>query len=1001
SYPGADAEVIDETIVARLEGAVSGVEGVETMTSRSREGSASITIEVAGGHDVEHVLGELKAAVDAVSDLPEGMEDAPTVAIRTRTAQVASVAVTGPMSGQDLKRYCERVRQTLLAEPDISLVSLAGFSTHQIKIRLDPAAMTRFGVGVSEVAEAIRAQSLDTPLGSLQTLEGELLVRYSDKRATPAELGAIVLKTGEAGGEVRLDSIAQLEDTFAVEADQTFFNGQRAGTLVVNKTGAQDSLEVFAAIERALERERARKPEGVTLTIVSDVTSVISDRLALLVTNGLQGLVLVFLTLWLFFNLRLAFWVAAGLPVSFLGAICVMYYTGQSLNMMTMMGLLIALGLLMDDAIVLAENVASHRQRGKPPLQAAVDGVREVAGGVVSSFVTTVCVFVPLTAIEGRIGRTLQVIPAVLVAVLAVSLLEAFFVLPNHLGHIPREGRPSRARARFDAAFERVRERGLGRLVDLAIRFRYATLGLTAAALIIAAGLVSSGALRYQAFPDTEGDNVEYSLALSPGTSLAETQREVERVVAAAERVSAELSPQQPDGQALVKHTSVRFNYNREVEETGPHLATVSVDLLSVEVRATTLAEFSQAWRAAIGPVKKSAVAKVGAGGRRGPGGNPIEVRLQGDDLERLEEAARAVQGWFRELEGTSDLAYDLQAGAPQVRVRMRPGASASGLRADALTQHIKAALSGVRVESMFVGGEEFELFVELERSGRDTIADLEQLMIPITGADSVATVTPLAALAEVELTRAYATVNRAAGIRTVTVTGNIDRERLNLAATIARFTAERVPTLEQEFPDVRVAIGGEIEQSEATVGSMERGLIIGLFAIFVLLAVQFRNYVEPVVVMLAIPFAFAGVVYGSMLIGAPLSTQAVLGFVSLAGVVVNDSILLMLFIRDARARGLTPIDAARGASRDRFRAVLLTSVTTIAGLIPLMFETSRQAQSLIPVATSIVFGITASTVLVLVVLPATYAALGDLGLARVEVEPGDELEDAPESRTA
>ncbi|MCA9691109.1 MAG: efflux RND transporter permease subunit, partial [Myxococcales bacterium] len=355
-----------------------------------------------------------------------------------------------------------------------------------------------------------------------------------------------------------------------------------------------------------------------------------------------------------------------------------------------------------------------------------------------------------------------------------------------------------------------------------------------------------------------------------------------------------------------------------------------------------------------------------------------------GDDLERLEEVAVVVREWFSETPGTSDLTDDLQPGAAQLKVTLRPGVgAAAGLSGATLSQHVKAALSGARVENLFVGGEEFEVFVELERSGRDTVTDLEQLMIPITGADGVATVAPLAALAEIERARSYASVSRAGGVRTVTVSGSVDREQVNVAALMRRFAEERLPELEQQFSDVRFELGGEVEQSEETVGSMERGLVIGLFAIFVLLAVQFRNYVEPIVVMLAIPFAFVGVVFGSLLIGAPLSTQAVLGFVSLAGVVVNDSILLMVFIRGARARGASAMDAAKSASRDRFRAVLLTSVTTIFGLVPLMFETSRQAQSLIPVATSVVFGITASTVLVLVVLPAAYAALGDLGLVR------------------
>lgn len=982
SYAGADAEVIDETIVTRIEGAISGVEGVDTMTSRAREGSASVTLEIADGYEPEVVLAEVKAAVDAVKDLPEGMEDAPTTSLMSRTAQVASVAVTGPMSGQELKRYCERVRRALLTDPEISLVSLAGFSTHQLKVKLDRSAMARFGVGVSEVATAIRAQSLDSPLGSLKMDDGELLVRYSDKRVTPEQLASIVLKSGTAGGEVRLEAIANIEDTFSVESDQTYFNGARAGTLNISKTSSQDSLEVLAAVKRVLAEEEQRKPEGVQLAISNDVTSVIGERLELLVVNGIQGLILVFIVLGLFFNIRLAFWVAAGLPVSFLGAVFVMNYTGQTLNMMSMMGLLVAIGLLMDDAIVLAENVATHRQRGKSPVQASIDGIREVAGGVLSSFVTTICVFVPLTAIDGRIGRTLQVIPAILVAVLAVSLVEAFLILPNHLGHIPPTStRPNRFRQGFDRVFSAIRENIVGRVVDLAIRFRYATLGLTVASLIVAAGLVTSGTLRYQAFPDTEGDVVEYRLALPPGTSLEQTKEEVERIVQAAQEVAT--SNPQPGGDSLVRSTSARFNYNSDFEETGPHLATVSVDLLSVETRSTTLADFSTQWRKAIGPVNRSAVTKIGGGGRRGPGGNPIEIRLQGDDLVRLKEVAGFVQKWFEEIEGTTDLTDDLQPGAAQIKIQLRPGVRATGLTPQTLAQQIQSTLSGVSVENLFVNGEEFEVFVELEQSGRDTVTDLEHLMIPVTDAEGNATVTPLAAVASIERSRSYAAINRIGGVRTVSVTGGVDREVINVSALMRRFMEERLPELEQEFGDVRFAVGGEIEQSAETVGSMERGMVIGLFAIFVLLSLQFRNYLEPIVVMLAIPFAFVGVVFGNLAIGAPLSSQAVLGFVSLAGVVVNDSILLMVFIREARATGSSALDAAKIASRGRFRAVLLTSVTTIFGLVPLMFETSRQAQSLIPVATSIVFGISASTVLVLIVLPATYAVLGDLQLVR------------------
>ncbi|MCA9652070.1 MAG: efflux RND transporter permease subunit [Myxococcales bacterium] len=987
SFPGADAQVMDQDVVERIEDVLGGMEGIASLSSTARDGGASVSVEVEDGFEVERLLADVESAVDSIRDFPEGM-DPPVVTRRSRSRAVLTIAVTGPMSGQDLLLYLERLKRRLLLHEDVSQVSIAGFSTHQLRIRLDQAALARHDLSVEAVSSAIAAQSLDTPLGSIEARTGSLLVRYADRRTTPEGLAALVVATAADGGEIRLGDVAEVDDAFAVEEEQTYFNGQRAGMLVVSKATTEDSLDVRAAVQDFLEEQGRIKPDGVRLEITNDSTAVIEDRLALLVANGVQGLLLVFLTLWLFFDLRLAFWVAMGLPVSFLGALWLMQQTGQTLNMMTMMGLLVALGLLMDDAIVLAENVAAHLARGAKPLRAAIDGVREVAGGVLSSFITTICVFVPLSAIDGRIGRTLQVIPAVLISVLAVSLIEAFLVLPNHLGHSLRaERRPNRFRRRFDAAFEAVRERGLGRLVDLAVRHRYGATGLTVAAMVISLGAIQGGHLRYQAFPDTEGNIVELRLALPSGTTFDQTKLEVERVVEAARRVGAALDDQQPQGEALVRNVSARFNYNPDVDESGPHLATVTVDLLDVERRNTTLEDFSARWRKAVGPLPNAVSAKFGQGGRRGPGGNPIEVRLLGSDLERLELASERVQEWLGREPAVSDLSDDLEPGATQIRIRLRPGSGGTGLTGATLSAQLRSALSGVSVETLFHEGEQFEVWVELERRARDTVADLKHF--PVTVGEGVTV--PLGAVAFVEPARSFARIRRRDGARTVTVSGAIDREQANLAQLMARFAAEGIPEIEAELPDVSIELGGEIEDSDQTLGSMAEGMVLGLFAIFALLSLQFRSYLEPLVVMLAIPFAFVGVVLGSLAIGMPLSSQAVLGFVSLAGVVVNDSILLMVFIKDARARGASASEAAARASRDRFRAVLLTSATTVAGLVPLMFETSRQAQMLIPVATSIAFGITASTVLVLVVLPAIYALLGDLGLAAAA--PGAEGE--------
>jgi multidrug efflux pump subunit AcrB len=981
SYPGAPAEVIDETVVEPLEDVLATLEGIDRLSSRSREGSASLTVEVADDVDFDGVLTEVKSAVDGVRDLPEAVDDV-RVSAATRTASVASVAVTGPMSPQDLKLYCEQLRRDLLRYGEVSMVSLAGFSTHQLQVRLRRTALSRHALSVQAVADAIAAQSLDLPLGSLAAREGDILVRYSDKRTSPEALAEVVVKSGATGGEVRLGELAEIVDTFAVDEEQTYFNGERACMLGVTKTSTQDSLEVLAAVREFLADQEERKPAGVTLTLTQDIASVIQDRLDLLIVNGIQGLLLVFATLWLFFGIRLGFWVAAGLPISFLGALFTMNALGLTLNMMTMLGLLVALGLLMDDAIVLAENVAAHLARGKSPMRAAVDGVREVAGGVLSSFVTTICVFLPLSAIEGRIGRVLQVVPAVLIAVLAVSLIEAFFVLPAHLGHSlrPHDATPRGPRARFIAGFERLKTRLLGPVIDAAIRRRYATVGLTIATLLVAIGTVTSGRLAFVSFPDTEGDVVQFRLAMPPGTSLERTKEVVDRMVEGAWAVSDELSPDQPRGEALVRNVSARYNYNQDVtDESGPHLATVSVDLLSVEVRETTLSEFQNRWREASGPMPRSASSRVAEGGRRGPGGDAIELKIEGDDLDRLKEAAVAAERWLEGFPGVADVTDNLQPGAEQVRIRLRPGAGSAGLTGQAIGQQLRAALSGVSVETVHDRGEAYELFVELEHRSRDTVADLESMLISTGDASSV----PLGAIARIEEDRSFAQIARVDGLRTVTVTASADREAVNVASLMRTFRDDALADLESEFPDVRFVVGGETEESAATLGSMGRGLLLGLFGIFVLLSLQFRSYVTPLVVMSAVPFAFIGVVFGSLMIGAPLSSQSVLGLVSLAGVVVNDSILLMVFIDGARSQGATAAEAAAQAGRDRFRAVLLTSVTTIAGLVPLMFETSRQAQSLIPVATAIVFGISASTVLVLIVLPAVYAVLDDLGLVR------------------
>lgn len=977
AYPGASAEDVDEAIIARIEDAVDGTEYLDRMTSTAREGVGVVTLEMEDDGELDAFKSDIDSAVDGITDFPAEAED-PMVAEAAGMTAVASIAVMGPMSVPDLERYCESLKDELQRYEEVSQIEIAGFSTPQLQVRVKQSVAASYGLSVGDLADLIAAQSLDLPVGSLETRGGEILVRFAEQRRSIEEFARLPVVGSALGGEVPLGDLADIEYTFENAEEQTQFDGRRAGLLRVSKTSSQDALEIFAAIEEFVALKSATAPPGVELVITDDAATPIAQRLELLTTNGVQGLVLVFVTLWLFFNTRLALWVAAGLPVSFMGGLWIMAQIGYTLNMMTMMALLLALGLLMDDGIVLADNIAAHLRRGKTSYRAAIDGVTEVWPGIVSSFLTTVCVFTPLSLLDGEIGRVLLVIPVVLIAVLSVSLIEAFGILPNHIAH-SLHGRDinerSKARAWFDDKFEHFRENVVGHASDWAIKNRYVTIGGAIAFFVLSLGLLAGGQLKFEGFPDTDGDTVQFRLRMPAGTPLDSTQAEVDRVVAGLQQVNEELTPQQPDGAPLVENVVVRFNYNPDSPDSGPHIATITADLLSVEVRTTSLDELKSAWRKAVGPISDATSASF-ANAQMGPGGAAIELRVQGQDLSRMSDAAAEVERWIGGFEGVFDLGTDLQPGTPQVRVRLRSGALGSSAQSLTVAQQLRSAFSGDRAQDVRIGTQDYEVTVQLAASGRDTLSDLEYFELQIGGQR-----VPLGTVADIETDATYAAIARVDGIRTVTLTGDIDAEVANSAELMQRFSTELLPQLQESYPELAFEVGGSTEESGKTAQSMLTAFGAGLFGVFFLLSFQFRSYVEPLVVMLAIPLALTGVLWGNLFMGDPLTLPGILGFISLAGVVVNDSILLMVFIKVGIVEGKSALDAAQAASRSRFRAILLTSATTVAGLVPLMFERSQQAQTLIPVATSIVFGMLASTVLLLLVLPALYVVLGDFGL--------------------
>ncbi|MDZ7761527.1 MAG: efflux RND transporter permease subunit [Desulfovermiculus sp.] len=989
-YPGATAEEVEEAVCRRVEDAIDGISFVQEVRTDAREGFASVIVEMSPEGNIQTFLRDIETEIEAIDDFPAEVEE-PVITELGRTDPVMSLLVSGPVSLPDLKAYCEDLKNRM-QETGISLVEIEGFSQHQLRVSLSDAKLRKLGISASQVAERIADLSRDMPLGTIETREKNILLRFDEQRTTPAELEKLVIMAGPEGGEIRLGDIAEIDDLFELDEEKITRNGKRSALLNIEKAKLQDSIKVAKKVNVFLRDEQVRHPQ-MELTVTQDQTEALANRLNLLIKNGVQGLILVFATMWLFFNLRISFWVTMGLPVSFLGAFILLPHLGLSINMFTMVGMLMALGLLMDDAIVIAENIMAHRQAGKSPAAAAIEGTKEVAAGVISSFVTTICILGPLAFIEGQIGRVLRVVPMMLILVLAVSLIEAFWILPAHLNHAMHgfnSDKSGRFRKRFDSVFFWVRDRLLGQSVRVLLKWRYLFVSCVIAIFALSLGMVVSGKIKFQGFPELEGDVVMARLLLPQGTPLSKTEATVTEIMNALEGVNTHFKSQQPEGRDLIQNAYVRYNKNTEAFENGPHVATVTVDLLTAEKRQGTIDAYLAEWRSQIDSLPDVISLTLGEPGF-GPGGRPIEVRLRGNDLERMKKAVTDLKEWFGQFSGVINLADDLRPGKPELRMMMKEGAHGIGIGAAEVCRQIRAAFQGAVVDEIQVGPESYEIEVRFSDSDRSSLEDIEDFELVLQDGGRV----PLKSVVEWEAARGWARIAHFNGMRSVTLRGDTDTRLINTNELMNLFQKNYLGEFREKYPDLKLSIAGSLEEVNSTRKSMLRAMLFGLIGVFILLSFQFRTYTEPIVVMLAIPLSLIGVIWGHGLMGVPISMPSLLGFIALGGVVVNDSILLVIFLKKARQEGLSIYEAAARASGERFRAVLITTTTTVAGLLPLLFEKSLQAQILIPLAISTTFGLMASTVLVLLVIPCMYMILGDLGIVeKISSHHGRELKE-------
>jgi len=977
-YPGAAPLDVEKSICLPLEDAIDGIGFIDEKRCEAKQNIAVMTIKMLERGDFEKFLDDIKSAVDGINEFPDASEE-PIIKEKGRTQAVVKVALTAELPRPELKQLAEQIKQKMLQYPMIPLVEIEGFSERQFQIQVSSIKLRQHGLSLQQLANLIAKQDLDLPVGTIQTDYVAQQIRFSDERKSPTELADLVVITGQAGNEVKLGDIATIVDTFELAEDRGYFNGVPAAFLKISKNKVDDSLEVLNAVKAFIDQQKQLLPEGVGFELTEDTTSIVKDRIRLLLTNAWQGLFLVFGVMWLFFTLRYAFWVVMGLPVSFLASFYVLGHLGITINMISMVALLISLGILMDDAIVISESIGTQIKKGKKPMQAAIDGTKIVARGVISSFATTLCIFVGLIFIEGNIGQILKVIPIVLISVICVSLVEAFLILPHHLqdslSHVQNK-KTSNFRLQFEQKFETFRQK-INKLVVTLISYRYLFIGSLLAFYFITVSMLASGILKFSAFPNIEGNLIQARLLMPAGTPLKQTEKVVNKLIA--DLRATQVRFQENETEPLVSSVTISYNKNEDAFESGPHLATINVNLLTAEKRQAHIGDFISDWRETVGVIE-NATNILFKEPTLGPSGRAIMVRVAGHDFSELASASYDMQQWFAGYTGVYNLFSDLRPGKPEYTLTMKPGAFALGFDAQTIANQLRASFQGIKVLETNSELDTFEVTVILAEESRDQFADFDYFPIihPTNGK-----VIPLEVLANITATRSFSRIHRVNNLRTVTVYGDVDTKISNTQAVMKDFEKQYLPEFNAKYPGLAVSIEGEIKNGRISQKSMILSFIVGLVGVFILLSFQFRSYLEPIVVIIAIPLAFIGVIWGHMFMGLDFTMPSMLGFVALAGIVVNDSILLVEFVKIRVSEGATVHDAAAMASYDRFRAVLLTSVTTIAGMIPLLFETSLQAQVLIPLATSIVFGIASSTLLVLFVIPVLYSILEDFGWAK------------------
>ena len=986
-YLGASPEEVEEGVTRRIEERLSGLEGVRRIRSTSAEGMALVTVEVELGADLGKVQDDIKNEIDRIETFPAETEK-PVIKEMVRRNRVIEVAVYGEVSEKALKVAAERVRDDLRAQDLISQVEMSGVRADEISIEVSEYALRRHGLTLERVRQAVQRASLDLPGGSVRGEDGEILVRTKGLKYSGVDYEDIAVLTRPDGTQVKLGQIARVVDGFEDSDLVARFNGQAAAVVQVYRIGEQNALEISDFVKQYVAEQERLMPAGIGIDYVRDDARLLRSRLDLLLRNAQLGLGLVFICLSLFLNLRLAFWVMMGIPISFLCSFLLMQPFDVSINMLSLFAFIVALGIVVDDAIIVGENIFAHRERGKNRLQAAIDGTLEVGTPVIFSIMTSVAAFMPLIFVGGMMGKFMKIIPIIVISVLVASLIEALYILPAHLSSQRNGGGGgglfgwhARLSDWFGARLKHFIDRYYSRTVQWSVTNPLSSAAVGVALMLITVGWMAGGHIKFVMFPQIESDWLVASVAMPEGTTAGQTQEVIERIERAALAVRDEIDRDRGPG-----HPSIYSNVfsiigdqpmgrRSAMNASGAgfnrgHLGEVTVELLPSEERSISSAQIEARVRRHLGEVPGTESLTLTS--TLFSFGKAIEVQLAHEDFSTLLQAVERFKAEIANYPGTGDIQDSFQAGKLEMKLALKPQARTLGLTLADLGRQVRQGFYGGQALRLQRGSDDVRVMVRYPEGERRSLSDIENMRVRTPGGTEV----PFSQVAEVELGRGYASIQRSDGRRIVTVSATVDQKAVN-AEEINRALADNfLPQLGRDYPGLRFSFEGEQREQAESMATMGRGFIIALFAIFALLAVPFRSYSQPLVVMSAIPFGIIGAVWGHVLMGLDLTMLSMFGMVALSGVVVNDSLVLITFYNQLVRDGMERNQALVEAGKQRFRPILLTSLTTFFGLLPMILEKSVQAQFLIPMAVSLGFGILFATGIILVGVPTSMKML-------------------------